>query len=170
MNDLKIFEYENAEIRTIELDGITWFVGKDVAGILGYEATRNAIAAHVDPEDKLTHQINAAGQNREMILINESGLYSLIMSSKKQNAKAFKRWVTSEVIPSIRRTGNYTLEPKFKIPQTYPEALRLAADQYDEIERLESKNEFLAIENQALKPKAEYFDALRIMLSQVAFN
>ena len=108
-NEVQIFE--NAEfgtVRTIIKDGEPYFVGKDIAAILGYAAERNAIATHVDEEDKLTHRFSASGQNREMVIINESGLYSLILSSKLPAAKKFKRWVTSEVLPSIRKTGSYT--------------------------------------------------------------
>ena len=107
-NNLEIFTNpEFGNIRIIEKNGEPWFIGKDVAEALGYEASRNAITKHVDDEDKLTHQISASGQNRNMTVINESGLYSLIMSSKLPQAKAFKRWVTSEVLPAIRKHGNY---------------------------------------------------------------
>lgn len=108
-NNLEIFTNpEFGNIRIIEKNGEPWFIGKDIAEALGYEASRNAITKHVDDEDKLTHQISASGQNRNMTIINESGLYSLIMSSKLPQAKAFKRWVTSEVLPAIRKHGNYT--------------------------------------------------------------
>ena len=108
MNDLQIFNSPDfGQIRTIQQNGEPWFVGKDVAKILGYERADNAIRNHVDDEDKLMHQISASGQNREMYIINESGLYSLILSSKMPKAKEFKRWVTSEVIPAIRKTGKY---------------------------------------------------------------
>ena len=107
-NNLEIFTNpEFGNIRIIDKNGEPWFIGKDVAEALGYEASRNAITKHVDDEDKLTHQISASGQNRNMTVINESGLYSLIMSSKLPQAKAFKRWVTSEVLPAIRKTGSY---------------------------------------------------------------
>lgn len=110
MNDLQIFKSEEfGEIRTVTIDGEPWFVGKDVAVALGYERADNAIRTHVDDEEKLTHQISASGQNRNMIIINESGLYSLILSSKLESAKKFKHWVTSEVLPSIRRTGQYQM-------------------------------------------------------------
>lgn len=112
-NELQVFENpEFGTVRTIIKDGEPYFVGKDVASILGYTAERNAIAAHVDEEDKLTHRFSASGQNREMTIINESGLYSLILSSKLPAAKKFKRWVTSEVLPSIRKTGSYSTIPK----------------------------------------------------------
>lgn len=106
---------EFGNIRTLTIDFEPWFVGKDVATALGYERTDNALRRHVDDEDKLMHQISASGQNRNMIIINESGLYSLILSSKLPNAKKFKRWVTSEVLPAIRKTGSYSIKPVERI-------------------------------------------------------
>ena len=97
------------KLRTVEIDGVVWFVGKDVAEALGYSKSRNAIAAHVDEEDK-THAPIQGGCStgvQDTIVINESGLYSLILSSKLPSAKEFKHWVTSEVLPSIRKTGGY---------------------------------------------------------------
>jgi prophage antirepressor-like protein len=115
MNALKI--YENAEfgqIRTVEINGEPWFAGKDVAEALGYVKPLNAIAAHVDEDDSLKQGlIDSMGRTQETIIINESGLYSLILGSSLDSAKKFKRWITSEVIPSIRKTGSYNL------PQTY---------------------------------------------------
>jgi anti-repressor protein len=103
--------YQNSEfgqIRTLTIHGEPWFVGKDVAEILGYAKPRNAIMSHVDDEDKKDAPIQGAlGGTQQMIIINESGLYSLILSSKLPTAKQFKRWVTSEVLPAIRRTGGY---------------------------------------------------------------
>lgn len=108
MNNLQIFKSPDfGQIRTIQQNGEPWFVGKDVADILGYSNTPKAIRDHVDDEDKLTERIVLSGQNREVAIINESGLYSLILSSKMPKAKEFKRWVTSEVIPAIRKTGGY---------------------------------------------------------------
>lgn len=108
MNNLKVFKNEEfGEIRTLEINNEPWFVGKDVASILGYGRPDNAIRNHVDDEDRLMHQISASGQNRNMLIINESGLYSLIMSSRVPSAKKFKRWVTSEVLPSVRKHGAY---------------------------------------------------------------
>ena len=91
--------------------GETFFVGKDVAKALGYSDTQKSIRMHVDDDDKLTRQIVRSGQRRNIIFINESGLYSLILSSQLEQAKAFKRWVTSEVLPQIRKTGRYELLP-----------------------------------------------------------
>ena len=105
--------FKNAEfgpIRTCMVDGEIYFVGKDVALGLGYLNTRKAIRDHVDDEDKLEERIVTSGQNRDLIIINESGLYSLILSSKLDSAKRFKRWVTSEVLPQIRQNGRYELE------------------------------------------------------------
>ena len=108
MNQLEFFKNrEFGEIRTVTVDGEPWFVAKDIAEILQYTNTQKAIRDHVDEEDKLTERIVLSGQNREVICINESGLYSLILSSKMPGAKRFKRWVTSEVLPQIRRTGTY---------------------------------------------------------------
>lgn len=109
MNELQVFkDNEFGQIRTLLIKEVPYFVGKDIADALGYERADNAIRAHVDEEDKLMHSISASGQNRNMTIINESGLYSLILSSKLPNAKKFKRWVTSDVLPSIRKTGSYT--------------------------------------------------------------
>lgn len=108
MNELRIFKNEEfGEIRMMEIKGTLYFVGKDVAEILGYTNTPKAIRDHIDDEDKLTERIFLSGQNREVIFINESGLYSLILSSKLPTAKRFKHWVTSEVLPSIRKNGGY---------------------------------------------------------------
>ena len=107
MSNLTAFNFNNIEIRTLEIDGEHYFVGKDIANVLGYSNTAEAIRDHVDIEDKLTEQIAMSGHSREMIVINESGLYSLILKSRLPQAKEFKRWVTKEVLPSIRKTGAY---------------------------------------------------------------
>ena len=114
MNQLKIFNNEEfGKIRTVTIDNEPWFVGKDVATALGYERADNAIRNHVEEDDKLMHQISASGQNRQMYIINESGLYALIFGSKLESAKEFKHWVTSEVLPTLRKTGSYEM-PKTK--------------------------------------------------------
>lgn len=110
MNDLQIFSNEEfGEIRTVQLNNEIYFVGKDVAEILGYSNTRKALADHVDEEDKMDGVTirDSIGREQNPVCINESGLYSLILSSKMSNAKKFKRWVTSEILPSIRKTGSY---------------------------------------------------------------
>ncbi|MEM0581543.1 ORF6C domain-containing protein [Blautia sp. HA2174] len=111
MNELQIFNNEEfGQIRTVTINNEPWFVGKDVAEALGYERTADAIRQHVEEEDKLTRCFADSGQNRQMYIINESGLYALIFGSKLDSAKHFKHWVTSEVLPSIRRTGSYEME------------------------------------------------------------
>lgn len=108
MNDLQIFENpEFGSVRTVEIDGTPWLVGKDVAVALGYKNPRDAITRHVDAEDKDVVKHDTPSGEQEMLIINESGLYSLILSSKMPKAKAFKRWVTSEVLPAIREHGAY---------------------------------------------------------------
>ena len=106
--EIQVFKNDRfGEVRTMVINDEPWFVGKDVASVLGYERADNAIRSHVEEEDKLMHQISASGQRRQMTIINESGLYALILSSKLPQAKEFKRWVTSEVLPQIRKTGGY---------------------------------------------------------------
>ena len=112
MNELQIFQNkEFGEVRSLVINNELWFVGKDVAEALGYKNSKNAVPTHVDEEDKLSTQIEYTGQKRNVTVINESGLYSLILSSKLPNAKKFKRWVTSEVLPTLRKTGSYTKVP-----------------------------------------------------------
>ena len=112
MNELQIFENaEFGKIRTVTIDGEPWLVGKDVADILGYSNTRKAIADHVDDEDKGVTKCDTLGGKQDLTIINESGFYSLVIGSKLPTAKRFKRWVTSEVLPSIRKHGAYIANP-----------------------------------------------------------
>ncbi|HEL1628950.1 TPA: ORF6C domain-containing protein [Streptococcus suis] len=106
----EIFVFHGQEVRTVTINNEPWFVGKDVADILGYSKSRNAIALHVDEEDALKQGIPTSGGIQDMIIINESGLYSLILSSKLPQAKEFKRWVTRDVLPQIRQQGAYVPE------------------------------------------------------------
>ena len=107
MNELKQFNFENNQVRTLLINDEPWFVGKDVAEILEYQNGSRDINRHVDEEDKRKVMLFDGNQDKETIIINESGLYSLILSSKMPNAKKFKHWVTSEVLPQIRKTGSY---------------------------------------------------------------
>ena len=108
MEELKLFNNpEFGTIRVISIEDEPWLVGKDVAQALGYTDTDQALRRHVDDEDKLTRNFDGSGQNRSMTIINESGLYSLVLSSKLPTARKFRRWVTAEVLPSIRKTGGY---------------------------------------------------------------
>ena len=167
--ELQIFKNEQfGEVRTVEIEGQPWLVGKDVADILGYVNSRDALAKHVDEDDKLTSQIATAGQMRNQTVINESGLYSLILSSKLSQAKEFKRWVTSEVLPSIRKHGAYmTDQVAYNIThnkQALADLLLMAGNQLKEkeavIKNLEAEKAVLSVENTIMKPKADYFDEL----------
>ena len=143
MQELQIFNSpEFGQIRTIERGGEPWFVGKDVAEALGYANARNAVPDHVDDEDKLRTQIEYAGQKREVTLINESGLYSLVLSSKLPGAKQFKRWITSEVIPSIRKHDAYMTPDKLEEVLLSPDTLiQLAQNLKDEQEKRKALQE-----------------------------
>ena len=151
MKNLVFRSKEFGQIRTCTVEGETYFVGKDVASALGYKKPENAIATHIDEEDKTSTLIQGSGSNykSQVIVINESGLYSLILSSKLDSARRFKRWVTSEVLPAIRKNGRYELESKAKELQ---QQNRL----------LESKNTLLEEITAQQKPLTDY---ARIILS-----
>lgn len=164
MNNLQIFSFEEKDVRTQVINNEPWFVGKDVADILGYRDTSDALKKHVDEEDKLTRQITDSGQGRQMYVINESGLYSLILKSKMTNARQFKRWVTSEVLPTIRKYGVYmsaeTIEKALTDPDTI---IHLATQLKKEREILKEEREQKLIAQQQvmeLQPKADYYDSI----------
>ena len=185
MNELKIFEHPDfGAIRTVTIDDEPWLVGKDVAQVLGYSNTKDALSTHVDDEDKRILQrseiatienhipksalpinfTSADIPNRGLTIINESGLYSLVLSSKLPGAKKFKRWVTSEVLPSIRKHGAYmtdeTIEQVLSDPDTI---IRLATQLKEERSKnkaLAQMNTELRVEKQIMQPKADYFDEL----------
>lgn len=119
MNELQIFNFEDNEVRTQVINDEPWFVGKDVAEVLGYSNARDALSRHVAVEDKADVVIHDGSQNRTMNIINESGMYALVFGSKLPEARRFKNWVTKEVLPSIRKTGSY------QIPKDPMNALRL---------------------------------------------
>lgn len=160
MNDLQIFSNEEfGSIRTVTIDNELWFVGKDVAAILGYAKPENAVASHIDTEDKTSTLIQGNGTNykSKAIIINESGLYSLILSSKMPNAKRFKHWVTSEILPSIRKHGAYMTEQTLEQALTSPDFLiQLATKLKDEQE----KNKALTEANNRMRPKEIFADAV----------
>lgn len=135
MTNIKIFENEEfKEIRTMLINGEPWFVGKDIAENLGYRDTADALKRHVEKEDKLTRCFTDSGQSRGMYIINESGLYSLILSSKLPTAKKFKRWVTGEVLPSIRKQGLYMTEQKVKDILADPDSIIEIANRWKKAE------------------------------------
>ena len=160
MNQMEIFKNpEFGSIRTVEIDGEPWLVGKDVALALGYKNAKDALSAHVDAEDKRIVQRSENTTfdipNRGITIINESGLYSLVLSSKLPKAKQFRRWVTSEVLPTIRKHGAYITREKLWEIATSPEALmNLCSDLLAERE----KNAALREENAMLEGKAAFYD------------
>ena len=161
MNELQVFN--NAEfgsVRITVIDGEPFLVDKDVAEILGYRDTSDALKRHVDEEDKLTRCFTDSGQNREMYIINESGLYSLILRSQLPKARKFKRWVTSEVLPAIRRHGMYAIDEILENPDLAIAALTQLKEERERRKELELTT---AIQNQQiaeLKPKASYYDLI----------
>lgn len=167
-SNLQLFAFEGSQVRALEIKNEPWFVGKDVAEILGYKKARNAIAQHVDDEDKKEAPIQGTlGGTQSMTIINESGLYSLILSSKMPNAKKFKHWVTSEVLPAIRKHGAYMTDEKaFDVVHNkngLADLLQQAADQ------LKQKD----IQIEEMKPKALFADAVAtskndILIGQLA--
>ena len=161
MNQLQIFENkEFGKIRTVEINDEPYFVGKDVADILGYTNTPKAIRDHVDDEDKLTERIVLSGQSRDMFVINESGLYSLILSSKLPTAKKFKRWVTSEVLPSIRKHGMYATDELLANPDIAIAAFQALKEEREQRQLLQFEcNKQKQIIGE-LKPKADYTDII----------
>ena len=169
-SQMQIFENnEFGSIRTLEIDGEPWFVGKDIAVILGYSNPRDALAKHVDDEDKGVAKCDTPGGVQDLTVINESGLYSLVLSSKLSTAKKFKRWVTSEVIPSIRKHGVYmTPETIEKVLYNPDFIIQIAKNLKSEQEKnkilvaqneeLQLENEELTIKNEALSGKIQSWD------------
>lgn len=166
MNELKIFTNEEfGTMRLIEKDGEPWFLGKEVAEILQYQNTRDALAQHVDAEDKDTVVIHdGTPGNPNQVIINESGLYSLILRSNLPKAKAFRRWVTSEILPSIRKHGAYatpeTIDQILKDPDFGIRLLSELKAERDRNLQLTADNSRLEVEKQVLLPKADYFDEI----------
>lgn len=159
-NNLMIFENpEFGELRSLRMNGEPWFVGRDVAMALGYgkgKSLNNAVSKHVDDEDKGVTEMMTPGGKQNVIIINESGLYALVLSSKLERAKKFKRWVTAEVLPSIRKHGAYMTDSLLDALEAHPEAVP------EYLNRLRSENARNRELNRRLRialPKAEYYDA-----------
>ena len=168
MNNLQIFKSEKfGSIRTVEVNNEAYFVGKDVADILGYSNPRKALADHVDAEDKTDGVTirDSIGREQNPILINESGLYSLILRSQLPTAKEFKRWITHDVIPAIRKTGGYiggveNLSDDEIMAKALLIGKRTIEQQQLRIQDLEVTNSKLSVSNTIMRPKADYFDEL----------
>lgn len=157
MNELELFNFEGSEVRTLTIDGNPYFVGKDIAEILGYKNTKDALSKHVDSEEKRGSRIATPSGTQTMTVINESGLYSLILSSKLPDAKKFKRWVTSEVLPAIRKHGGYLTDEKMKEALLNPDTIITLATQLKR-----EKEARLMAEQRAneLSTKADYCDVI----------
>lgn len=160
--ELQVFDNPKfGKIRTMEFDGEPWFVGKDVTEILGYKDSINALKSHVDAEDKKGWQIATPSRGmQQATIINESGLYSLILSSKIPKAKEFKHWVTSEVLPSIRKHGMYATEELLENPDFAIAAFTALKEERDKRKKLETT---VAVQEQQIaemKPKASYYDLI----------
>ena len=167
MEELQLFNNpEFGNIRALEIEGEPYFVGKDIAEALGYAKPENALAAHVDDEDKTTTLIQGTGSNYKTnaTVINESGVYALVFSSKLPKAKEFKHWVTSEVLPTIRKHGAYmtpeTLEKALLNPDGMIKVLQALKNEQEKNKELECRNSALTVQNETYRPKAEYFDQL----------
>ncbi len=165
MNNLKVFKnQEFGEVRTVTINDVPYFVGKDVAKILGYVNTKDALANHIDAEDKTIIQRSENATlgipNRGLTVINESGLYSLILSSKLPNAKKFKRWVTSEVLPSIRKHGMYAIDDLIADPDLGIAALNALKAEREKNKELEQSVAVQTQQISELTPKASYYDVV----------
>lgn len=155
MNELQIFNNsEFGEVRVLEINSEPWFIGKDVAEVLGYKNGSRDINRHVDEDDRQNYQNGTLESNRGLTIINESGLYSLILSSKLPNAKKFKRWVTSEVLPTIRKHGMYATEELLANPD-----LLISVAQELKTER--EKRKLLEAERETNKPKVLFADSVQ---------
>lgn len=157
MNKLQNFTFDGSTVRTIMINSEPYFVGKDVAEILGYSNPRDAIKKHIDDEDKGVAKCDTLGGSQNQTVINESGLYSLIIGSKLPSAKRFKRWVTSEVLPAIRKHGAYATAPTIdKILDDPDYGIRLLQNLKEERE----KRKALEAQNAVMIPKAVFADAV----------
>ena len=159
MNELMIFNNPYfGDVRIVEQEGEPWIVGKDVATALGYKNSRQALATNVDSDDRGVQEMDTPSGTQEMTIINESGLYSLILGSKLPTAKEFKRWVTKDVLPAIRKHGGYVNGQESMTPEELMAAALLMAQKT--IADRDARISTLTVENQIMAPKADYFDAL----------
>lgn len=177
MNEVKLFENEDfGLVRTVIIDGAPWFVAKDVAIALGYKNTNQSVKDNTDEDDRRGSQIMTPYGNQNMVVLNESGLYSLILRSQLPTAKKFKHWVTSEVLPSIRKTGGYALQ---KVPDSYAiedpveRAKRWIEEQEEHNERIAEKDKVIAEKDEKiaeLEPDADCFRKLCDTRSLICFR
>lgn len=159
MHEMKTWTFSGSEVRTVEVNGEPWFVGKDVADVLGYQNASKALSDHVDDDDKLNNESLSSLGQRGGWLINESGVYALIFGSKLPNAKDFKHWVTSEVLPSIRKTGSYSLTDSYQIEDPIERAKRWIEEQQEK-KQLQLTVSVQTQQIAELQPKASYYDVV----------
>lgn len=157
MNDIQIFQYQDQPVRTVQRDGEPWFVLKDVCAVLGISKYRDT-ADRLDEDERGSARVDTLGGAQDMTIINESGLYNVILRSDKPEARPFRKWVTGEVLPSIRKTGGYisgqdSLSPEELMAKALMVAQKTLAER-------DARISALTVENQILQPKAEYFDQL----------
>lgn len=164
MSNIQIFNYQSNEARTVEMGGEPWFVLKDVCNILGISKYRDT-AARLDADERGSVEVDTLGGTQQVIAVNESGLYHVILRSDKPEAAPFRKWVTSEVLPSIRKNGGYIagqeqLTPEELMAKALLVANKTLADREARICELTAQNSQLTVEKQIMQPKAEYFDEL----------
>ena len=164
MSNIQIFNYQSNEVRTVEMGGEPWFVLKDVCNILGISKYRDT-AARLDADERGSVEVDTLGGTQQVIAVNESGLYHVILRSDKPEAAPFRKWVTSEVLPSIRKNGGYIagqdqLTPEELMAKALLVANKTLADREARICELTAQNSQLTVEKQIMQPKAEYFDEL----------
>ena len=163
MKELQVFDYQNNEVRVVDVNGEPWWVLSDVCQVLNL-GTPAKVAQRLDDDEKGMSLIHTPGGNQNMTIINESGLYNVILRSDKPEAKPFRKWVTSEVLPAIRKHGAYmtseTIEQAILNPDTIIKIATALKEEQDKNKALQAANSSLTVENTIMQPKAEYFDEL----------
>ena len=163
-NEVQVFNFKDNSVRTTIIGNEVWFVGKDIATALGYSQTSKAVREHLEVEDKGVSKLDTPGGKQDVVVINQSGVISLVLSSKLPEARKFKRWITSEVIPSVLKHGAYLTDQKIEEVLTSPDTIiRLATELKEERQAklvLKQQNSVLLQQNNELKPKADYTDLI----------
>lgn len=159
MSEIELFSYADSDLRVLQIDGAPWFVAADVARILGYRDAFN-MARRLDPEDRGTRLMSTPSGEQEMTIISEPGLYAAVLGSQVEGARTFKRWITHDVIPAIRRTGSYAVAPARALPASYADALRALAAEVEKREAVTAERDAAREHAAVLAPKADAWDAV----------